>query len=127
MKLKYIKSGLAVLLATIIGLIGCSPATQLSRETILQQNSSIAKLENSLKAADQKGVTYLAPEGFNTAVNLLEESIEQAKDQDPTMANHTAEQGLIKLMQAEKDAANSRYIMEEVLNIRERAIKAGSI
>ncbi len=126
--MKYSKpsSYITTLLIATFLLAGCGTSTQISRETILQQNSAVANLERNLRGAEQNGVNYLAPEGFNSALKLLEESVENARDQKNEEATHVAGQGTVRLQQAEKDAATSRYILEEVLTIRERAAKAGA-
>jgi outer membrane protein OmpA-like peptidoglycan-associated protein len=118
--LVLITMGLAMILA------GCSSTTQLSRETVLQQNSAIAELERSLKTAEKNGVNYLAPEGFNAAVEKLQQAVESAQDQQNAEAARFTEQGAARLEQAKKDAATSRYVLEEVLAIRDRAMQSGA-
>ncbi|HEY9052375.1 MAG TPA: OmpA family protein [Gammaproteobacteria bacterium] len=127
MKFTRLHSHFMALIAVTALLAGCGTSTQISRETILQQNSAIANLERNLRSAEQKGVNYLAPEGFNASLKLLEESVDNAKDQRSDAATHIAGQGSVRLQQAEKDAATSRYILEEVLTIRDRAAKAGAL
>lgn len=118
--------GLLAFLTVILTLGGCSSGTQLSRETVLQQYSTIAELERKLKAAEKNGVNYLAPEGFNTAVEKLQEAVESAQEKADAEASQLANQGLARLQRAEKDADTSRYVLEEVLTLRERARDVGA-
>ena len=126
MKINTFKMGLMAYLTMTLTLAGCASTSQLSRDQVLQQNNDIAQLELALKAAEKKGVNYLAPEGFNSAVDNLQEAVESAQSQENDEARRLANQGSARLQQADKDASTSRYILEEVLTIRERARQAGA-
>lgn len=105
---------------------GCATVKPMSDSDIFESYESIATLKTRLSAAQGNEINVLAPTGFARSEELFGESLELARKGERAEANRTANQALNALSSAEKDAAQSRDIMWEVLEYRGRAQKAGA-
>ena len=110
----------------ILAIFGCATAPSLTREQVLQSSSFIRILDQRMGVAKKNGVDILAPHGFKSASEKLSDAFTYAYDQNLNVANETAKEGLQILEKAETVAESSRSIMQEVLRIRERAIRVGA-
>lgn len=104
----------------------CASTPQISRQDVLQQNNTIAKLDKRLSQAEKKGAEYLAPEGFKKASTFLSQAIVAAQDSNPEDADDYATKGLQTLTAVNKHVRTSSKVFVEVLANRDRAIKAGA-
>ncbi|MEA2078424.1 MAG: OmpA family protein [Pseudomonadota bacterium] len=107
-------------------LAGCATGPTLTQKQILEQYGQIAKLDKGLKDAAAQGVDNLAPEGYRTAKQQLEEAVGEARADRPGTANSAATGGLQTLAKASENAELSRELLGEVLEARDRAYRAGS-
>lgn len=105
---------------------GCGSTPQHSRQTVLQQNNSVATLDTRLSEARQKGAEYLAPEGFKQVSSFLDQAIAAGQDNNAKEATAYARRGIKKLSSVTKDIRVNRKIFIEVISNRERAMKAGA-
>ena len=118
---------LLFLALSIIVVSGCTTTTELTRQDIMQQYDSIAALEDQLVKAKESGVSYLAPAGFTSAKESLDAAVTAAtKGINRVEVEQLATEGAKQLQKAEANAEKSRTIMREVLEVRERAIKANA-
>jgi outer membrane protein OmpA-like peptidoglycan-associated protein len=110
----------------LLGLSACASTPQLSRQDVLQKNDMVAQLDARLASAKSRGSEYLAPEGYKYISSYLEQAISAAQDGDAQEADRNASKGLKALPEVEKYTSLSQNLFVEVLNNRERAIKAGA-
>lgn len=113
-------------LAGLLFISACASTPQISRQDVLQQNDSVAKLDARLANAGRNGSEYLAPEGFKQVSDLLEQAVAAAQGGNSNDAKAYADKGLRALSMVEKHTATSQKLFVEVLANRERAIKAGA-
>ena len=112
--------------AGLLFISACASTPQLSRQDVLQQNDSVAKLDARLANAGRNGSDYLSPEGFSQVNELLEQSVAAAQSSNAKDAKAYADKGLRALSMVEKHTTTSQKLFTEVLANRERAIKAGA-
>ena len=118
---------LFILALSIAIISGCTTTGELTRQEIMQQYDSIAALEEKLLASKESGVNYLAPAGFIAAKTNLDAAVNAAiKGINRVEVEQLATEGGKQLQAAEANAEQSRIIMREVLEIRERAISANA-
>jgi outer membrane protein OmpA-like peptidoglycan-associated protein len=110
----------------VLAVAACATTPQLSRDEVLSQNPEIARLEKRLKEARDQGADYLAPDGFQAAANQFDQALEAAAAGRSDAANVSAKLGLNRLDKVNRDVAQSRKLLREVLEARDRALDAGS-
>ncbi len=115
----------AAALATAV-LTGCATSAQLSPQQLAQNYPAVSTLADQVKAADQKSLPILAPNGYAKAVDALEGARTAAERGQTDNANTLASVGLKALGKAEADAEHSARILSEVLEARRRARAAGA-
>jgi len=112
--------------AGLLLLSACASTPQQSRQDILNQNNSIAQLDNRLTNAQKTGAEYLAPAGYKKVSSYLKKAVAAAQDNSTNEANNYANKGLKALHSVENNTSNSQNIFVEVLANRDRAMKAGA-
>jgi len=116
------------LVVAVAAMGGCaSSQPKLTPEEILAQYTQVADLEASINSAKSKGAQLLAPEGYNKALDSLENAMNAAHNNNSDVANREALEGLEVMKKVDSDTANNRKILSEVLSARERAIDAGAL
>ncbi|MGP8320101.1 MAG: OmpA family protein, partial [Methanosarcinaceae archaeon] len=106
---------------------GCAGNQQrLTPDEITGNFKVIATLKKKLTAAEENGIDVFAPEGFLEAKALYTEAFQMAGDGKSDQPVHFANKGLNALAKAESNARHAQEIMWEVINVRERARKAGA-
>jgi OOP family OmpA-OmpF porin len=108
------------------GLFGCATGGGLTRKDVLQQYENVGKLNTELTAAEGNGAELLAPEGFEEAKAKLEEAIQLAIDAKKDKADSVADEGLKTLDEVNKHMKETREVMAEVLETRDRSKAAGA-
>jgi len=109
-----------------LGLYGCASNPKLSQEQIHKQYPAIAQLEQAVQTAHSKDLNLLAPRGFANADQKMSDAYSAAKKGQSAAAEKYANQGLESIDQAYRSAANSADILNEVLEVRARALLAGA-
>jgi OOP family OmpA-OmpF porin len=104
---------------------GCATAPTLTQEQVLTQYEQIAKLDKGLRDAAAQDVDDLAPEGYRAAKQLYEEAVVEARAGRSGNAKSAATSGLQTLAKATEDAELSRSLLREVLEARDKALRAG--
>jgi len=113
----------------ITGLIfvsACATSPQQSRQDILNQNTSLAKLDTQLASTRKLGAEILAPGGYKQVNDHLKKAIEEAHDGNNQDATNYANMGLKALPAVNKNTAASQDLFVDVLANRHNAIKAGA-
>ncbi len=114
------------LISVLLVMVGCaSSQPKLTQEQILDQYPQVSNLSSEVKNAKAKGSELLAPESYATSYQLLTDAMNAAHNNNKVQANMAATEGLKLVEKMKKDTSNSRNILSEVLNARERAMKAG--
>ncbi|MFQ5469799.1 MAG: OmpA family protein [Gammaproteobacteria bacterium] len=111
----------------IIFVTGCSVTKQLTREQMLQKYSVVQNLEQSVASARQKEINIFAPDSFNAAEQQLNTAYAAGIRDKQFEAVKAAKSGLELLKKASRDAKNSRSVLSEVVNARDKAIEAGAL
>jgi len=117
------------LVAALIALGGCaSSQPKLTQEQVMDQYPEVAKLDAEVKDAKAKGSEYLAPESYATALESLNDAMNAAYNNKTDAASETAAavtEGLNVIDKVKSDTASSQQLLNEVLVVRDRALKAG--
>jgi len=116
---------LGVFLALVVS-TGCATSGGLTRQDILQQYSLINQLSTEISTAEGNSADVLASEGLDEACSKLAAAIDYAGEAEKEKANQTAEEGLKIMADVRTHMEESRGIMEEVLDTRERAKQEGA-
>ena len=106
-------------------LAGCATAPTLTQEQVLAQYEQIAKLNKDLRDAAAQDVDDLAPEGYRAAKQLYEEAVAEAQAGRSDNAKSSSTSGLQTLAKAKENAELSRNLLREVLEARDKALRAG--
>jgi len=109
-----------------VTIIGCASAPTLTNNQILGKYDEIASLDRGLKEATIQGVAILAPEGYEATTENLNEAFKAARKGKQDEAKKAAVQGSNNLAVVNKNAAVSRDLLREVLEVRNRAIANGA-
>ena len=110
----------------IVTIIGCASAPKQTNDQILGEYDELASLDRSLKQASIQGVDYLAPKGYEASKENFNEAMKAAHKGQQDVAKNAAVEGHKVLGRANKDAAVSRDLLREVLEVRKRAIANGA-
>ena len=114
------------LAAAAITMGGCASQPQMTQEQILSQNQKVASLNSALKQAKANDAELLAPESYTRAGNLLDRAMVAASNNSSEVANAEAAAGLKAIDKLTSDSKKTREILDEVLQARDRAHKAGA-
>lgn len=106
-----------LLLALIVA--GCTSVPKPSKAEVISTNQELAEFQSGLEAARANEVDFYAPDGFVRAQKEFDTALENAVDGDDFDKN--VESGMSALQKAQKDTAQSKTLMREVLVARERA------
>ncbi len=107
-------------------LAGCATGPKLTQNDIFGQYEQIAQLDRELKDATAQDVDNLAPDGYSAARAQFDEAVAEAKADRAVTANAAAGDGLLLLAKANENAGVSRDLLRDVLEVRDRADKAGA-
>lgn len=114
-----------LILSLSLLLASCASNVSLSDADMQRQYPSVATLHNQLIEAEDQNIHLLSPERFKQASESYAESVKWASADNPK-ANDFAETGLSRLAEANANAVESRYVLEEVISARNKAIAAGA-
>jgi OOP family OmpA-OmpF porin len=115
---------LSLLLSAILA--GCASGPKLTQEQILDQYEQIASLDKELNDAVAQHVDTLAPDGYAKARKLYDDALSEATADRPDTANSAAAEGLQVIARANRQAEESRDLLREVLEARDKAYQAGA-
>ena len=124
--MKYEARLMCIGLVVIAGLAGCATQPRSTQEEILNQHQKVSRLDSSLKVARTEGAEILAPEGYSHAARILDRAMAAAGNNQSETAETAAESGLKVVEKLNRDMANSRVILAEVIEVRDRAYAAGA-
>jgi len=110
----------------VVGVLGCATGAGLTRDQVIEQVGSLGALATQLNAATGEGLDALAPKGFASAQQLLDEAVSTAQDGDNANAERLAQDGLARLERARSESRRTSETLREVLLRRQRAIEAGA-
>ena len=116
---------LAFILATSLLSLGCAERQILSKQAALDTYPAVAKLEQQVDQAHSNNAHLLSPQRFSEAQKDLTEALERAKAKDREGGQYTKD-GLDAIEQARNNAKEARYVFEQVLNVRSKAVQAGA-
>lgn len=126
MKMKMKKS-LVLIIGFLWLITGCVGDQQrLTPDEINSNFEVIATLKKELTAAEENGIDVFAPEGFLEAKRLYTEAFKMAGEGKGDQPVYLANKGLSALAKAKSDAMRTQEIMWEVIDVRQRARKAGA-
>ncbi|MBN2531095.1 MAG: OmpA family protein [Deltaproteobacteria bacterium] len=111
--------------ATLLLLAGCGGA-QMSRGDILKHYEQVNQLSIEVADAETKEGALLAPEGFASVSDLLEDALNGAMKGEKADADAKAAQGLTKMATVRQNMKKAREEFEETLATRERAKLEGA-
>ena len=118
------KIAIAVFTASLLG--GCAAkAPELTETAVMEKYQSVSKLNTQLAEAKKNGVDRLAPEGYKEAQEMYADAFDMARSQEDG-ADKLAQTGLARLSLATEQAENNKAVMREVLEAREKAVKANA-
>jgi outer membrane protein OmpA-like peptidoglycan-associated protein len=121
------KKGLVFVMGFLWLVTGCAGDQQrLTPDEIANDFEVITTLKTELTAAEKNGIDVFAPEGFIEAKGLYTEAFQMAGDGKGDRPVHLANKGLSVLAKAKSDAKHAQEIMWEVIDVRQRAQKAGA-
>ena len=128
MSSRFFSSPLRVLGVLLLGLsmAGCASTSSMSIDEAADQFAQIGSLQKQLQAAKAADAEVLAPTLFADASQKLDEALEAARGGDAAQANSLAAAGLEELGKIEGDLEQSRDVLREVLEARQRAEDAGA-
>jgi len=126
MHLNRLSPLITALLAVLIMLSACSSTPRLSMEQLRVQYPQLAKLEQELDEARAKGKDLLAPESYQVALDAYIKGYTAAQQNQSDLAVKYAKEGTTALEAALQTAQTSERLLSEVLEARNRAIKAGA-
>jgi outer membrane protein OmpA-like peptidoglycan-associated protein len=108
-----------------VALLGCATTT-LSRQDVIGQYETVAKLSSALEDARAREGALLAPTHFRQTERQLDEALSAARDAEKSRANAAARQGLRTVPALTKAMEENRQVMAEVVDIRGRAAAQGA-
>ncbi len=113
------------LIMMVTTMVGCASQPQLTHDQALSQNPQVANLNTALLQARDNGAELLAPESYTEARRLLDRAMSAAQSNNNPDAQTAANQGLKLIPRLNRDTENSRQVLSEVLQVRDRAYAAG--
>lgn len=116
--------GLVILVVCLIA--ACSGLRKPTQIEIFEQYDAINQLDKEITKAKAELVETYAPQGFNKAQSLLNDSILRAQKYETTDAQNLAASGLEVLKKAHQDAENIKKMMWEVREYRDKAMSANA-
>lgn len=99
---------------------------ELSRSEVMNKHQPIKELNRLLVNAKKSGTDYLAPQGFQAAKEIYQKAFDRATEQKPGV-KELAENGLLEIRQAMKNAKTSEEILKAVLDARNKAIVVSAL
>ena len=121
------KKNLVLVIGFLWLVTGCAGDQQrLTPDEITGNFEVIATLNKELTAAEENGIDVFAPDGFLEAKGLYTEAFQMAGKGKSDQPVHLANKGLNALAKAKSDAGRAQEIMWEVIDVRQRARKAGA-
>jgi OOP family OmpA-OmpF porin len=106
-------------------LVGCA-TTKLARQDVLRQYGVVAKLDTGVQDARSQDGALLAPKNFAETKKQLDKAVKYASRADKPRANQAAKLGLASLKRLAIAMVDNRRVMEEVINVRDRAVNQGA-
>lgn len=106
-------------------LSACASNIKLTEADMQRQYPAVAELKNQLAESQEKEVNVFSPALFKQANKSYEEAIKWASSDNPK-GNTFAQNGLSQLTTANTNAEQARYILEEVVNARDKTVAAGA-
>jgi OOP family OmpA-OmpF porin len=106
--------------------LACTKNTGITNPDVLAQHDLVQKLSQELTAAEDEGASFLVPEGFADAKEILDEAAEYAVAGKKSKSEVAAREGLAVMITVRGHMKESREVMSEVLAVRERARNAGA-
>jgi OOP family OmpA-OmpF porin len=119
-----ISVGIVILVVCLIA--ACSGLRKPTQIEIFEQYDAINQLDKEITKAKAGLVDTYAPQGFNKAQSLLNDSILRAQKYETTDALNIATSGLEVLKKAQQDAENIKKMMWEVGEYRDKAMSANA-
>lgn len=104
---------------------GCA-TSRLTRQDVLHQYDELAQLDAGVQSAKSNQAGLLVPDGFSQIEAKLEDSLQFAKNAQKPSALNLAKEGSQELSELSKVLERHRSTMEEVLEVRARAIHEGA-
>lgn len=101
--------------------VGCTTQVTLSEQAIMKTYPAVAELKSQLATANANSVAMLSPQKYKHATAKFKNAMESAKV-DNSRAEQLARNGLDDIKQANMNADNARYVFEDILNQRNKAI-----
>ncbi len=117
---------LAITMLAIPLLQACAGTTGITREEVLERYDAVASLSAQLNAASDAGLAVLAPRGFESAQQSLDQAVASAQQGNDAEAERVALAGLERLARATEDSARTSEALREALASRQRAVDAGA-
>ena len=124
--MKVITRILFICSLNFILLAGCATSGGLTRKDVLQRYDFISQLDKELISARGQKAVLLAPDSHEKASLKLEEAVSHAVEARKADANKAAEEGLKTVNEMRGHMERAREIMDEVLNVRQRAVNEGA-
>ena len=121
-KLNYMRSLPIALVATILA--SCAAQPSLTQDQVINQYPQIQALDSALQQAESAEAQILAPKTYQSTAKLLSESISAAQEGKIEKAQTIAQEGLNQVSGLTSTTANSREIMQDVLQAREHLYAA---
>lgn len=106
--------------------VGCATNGELTREEAISQTESVGTLADQVNLAAQDGLDALAPKGFASVQESLENAITSARAGRDAEAQTFAEEGFARLERTREASRRTADLLREVLEKRQRAIVAGA-
>ncbi|MEZ4269994.1 MAG: OmpA family protein [Myxococcota bacterium] len=104
----------------------CASTGHLTRKDVISNYQPIAQLDREVAVASSEGAALLAPTSFAEAQKNLDKAIDHAKDAESGKAIRSAEAGLTAMNAVNTSLKQSRDVLGEVLDTRDRATDAGA-
>ncbi len=113
------------LAGTCLLLPGCG-AAGLTKQDALRQYTTLAQLSDGVEEARGRHGELLAPQHFETTEQQLNDAVDQARKANKDEATQIADDGVVALEELNGVIEANRRVMEEVLDMRVRAVNQGA-
>lgn len=117
---------LAITILALPLLQACAGTTGITREEVIERYDAVGSLAAQLNAASDAGLPVLAPRGFDSAQQSLDQAVASAQEGNEAEAERVALAGLERLARARENSARTSEALREALASRQRAIDAGA-
>jgi len=104
---------------------GCSTNEALNEAALNEQYPSVQDLKHELAVNKGKELDLLSPAAFKKANNSYQEAVKLASKDNPK-SNEYARDGFSQLAVARTNADTTRYLLEDVLTARKKAVDASA-